>query len=53
MILRYGLDNSKPLTLDEIGSRFNIGKERIRQVEARALYKIRRNKTLKDEHFFL
>ncbi len=49
--LRYGLYDGRPLTLEEVGQRFNITRERIRQIEAKALRKLRfplRSKRLKD-----
>jgi RNA polymerase primary sigma factor len=49
--LRYGLDDSKPRTLEEVGKEFNVTRERIRQIEAKALRKLRhpnRLKKLKD-----
>jgi len=39
--LRFGLDGDQPLTLDEVGRRFNVTRERIRQIEAKALTKLR------------
>ncbi len=39
--LRFGLDDNFPRTLDEIGKMFNLSRERIRQIEARALKKLR------------
>jgi RNA polymerase sigma factor (sigma-70 family) len=39
--LRFGLVDDKPLTLDEVGRRFNLTRERIRQIEAKALTKLR------------
>lgn len=39
--LRFGLYCPMPKTLDEIGERFNVGRERIRQIEAKALRKLR------------
>jgi RNA polymerase primary sigma factor len=41
LALRFGLDNERPLTLDELGERFNVTRERIRQIEAKALTKLR------------
>lgn len=41
LTLRFGLDNGRPKTLDEIGQHFNLTKERIRQIEAKALKKLR------------
>ncbi len=49
--LRYGLDDGRPRTLEEVGKEFNITRERIRQIEAKALRKLRhpsRSKRLKD-----
>ncbi|HLT15213.1 MAG TPA: sigma-70 family RNA polymerase sigma factor [Acidimicrobiales bacterium] len=39
--LRFGLHGGQPLTLDEVGRRFNVTRERIRQIEAKALTKLR------------
>jgi RNA polymerase sigma factor (sigma-70 family) len=42
IICRYGLDDHDgPLTLEQVGSRFGVTKERIRQIEARAITKLR------------
>ena len=49
--LRYGLDDGRPRTLEEVGKEFNVTRERIRQIEAKALRKLRhpsRSKRLKD-----
>ncbi len=49
--LRYGLDDGKIRTLEEVGKSFNVTRERIRQIEAKALRKLRhpsRSKKLKD-----
>ncbi len=49
--LRYGLDDGRPRTLEEVGHEFNVTRERIRQIEAKALRKLRqpnRSKKLKD-----
>ena len=49
--LRYGLDDGKPRTLEEVGKEFNVTRERIRQIEAKALRKLRhptRSKRLKE-----
>ena len=49
--LRYGTDDGKPRTLEEVGKVFNVTRERIRQIEAKALRKLRhpsRSKKLKD-----
>ena len=39
--MRFGLRDGNQLTLEEIGKRFNVTRERIRQIEARALSKMR------------
>ena len=41
LTLRFGLDCGEPRTLDEVGSHFELSRERIRQIEARALSKLR------------
>jgi RNA polymerase primary sigma factor len=41
IIMRYGLDTGVPRTLDEVGRHFNLTRERIRQIEAKALAKLR------------
>ena len=41
LIFRYGLDGNPPRTLDEIGDMFDLTRERIRQLEKRALSKLR------------
>ena len=49
--LRYGLNDGRTHTLEEVGKEFNITRERIRQIEAKALRKLRhpsRSKRLKD-----
>jgi len=49
--LRFGLDDGRTRTLEEVGQEFNITRERIRQIEAKALHKLRhpsRSKRLKD-----
>lgn len=49
--LRYGLDDGRPRTLEEVGKEFTVTRERIRQIEAKALRKLRhpsRSKRLKD-----
>jgi RNA polymerase sigma factor (sigma-70 family) len=39
--LRYGLDRGEARTLEEVGESFNLTRERIRQIEARAMSKLR------------
>ena len=49
--LRFGLDDGRPRTLEEVGKQFNVTRERIRQIEAKALRKLRhpsRSRKLKD-----
>ena len=49
--LRFGLDDGRPRTLEELGKEFNVTRERIRQIEAKALRKLRhpsRSRKLKD-----
>lgn len=49
--LRYGIDDGHPRTLEEVGKEFGVTRERIRQIEAKALRKLRhpqRSKRLKD-----
>ena len=46
--MRYGLDDNRPKTLEEVGKEFNVTRERIRQIEAKALRKLRHpNRTKK------
>jgi len=49
--LRFGIEDGRPRTLEEVGKEFNVTRERIRQIEAKALRKLRhpsRSKKLKD-----
>jgi RNA polymerase primary sigma factor len=51
LILRFGLEDGRTRTLEEVGKEFNVTRERIRQIEAKALRKLRhpsRSKKLKD-----
>lgn len=51
ILLRFGLEDDRPRTLEEIGQEFNLTRERIRQIEAKALRKLRhpsRSRKLKD-----
>ena len=50
LMLRFGLEDGRPRTLEEVGKEFNVTRERIRQIEAKALRKLRhpsRSKKLK------
>ena len=49
--LRFGLDDGRSRTLEEVGKEFHVTRERIRQIEAKALRKLRhpsRSRKLKD-----
>jgi len=49
--LRFGLEDGRSRTLEEVGQEFNVTRERIRQIEAKALRKLRhpsRSRKLKD-----
>ncbi len=51
LVLRFGLEDGRSRTLEEVGREFNVTRERIRQIEAKALRKLRhpsRSKKLKD-----
>lgn len=51
IVLRFGLEDGHPHTLEEVGKEFNVTRERIRQIEAKALRKLRnpvRSKRIKD-----
>lgn len=55
LMLRFGLEDGKVRTLEEVGREFNVTRERIRQIEAKALRKLRhpsRSKLLKDFEIF-
>lgn len=48
LLLRFGFVDGIPHTLEDIGSRYNVTRERIRQIEAKALKKLRRSKSLRE-----
>ncbi|MCA9338049.1 RNA polymerase sigma factor RpoD [Candidatus Saccharibacteria bacterium] len=51
--MRFGLDNGKSHTLEEVGQEFAVTRERIRQIEAKALAKLRKHKDAKKLHEYL
>ena len=53
LILRYGLDGDEPKTLEYIAKKFNVTRERIRQLESVALGKLRTNNKIKDFATFM
>jgi RNA polymerase primary sigma factor len=53
LVLRYGLRDNRPRTLEEVGKEFNVTRERIRQIEAKALRKLRHPNKIKKFQDFL
>jgi RNA polymerase primary sigma factor len=51
--MRFGLENGKSHTLEEVGQEFAVTRERIRQIEAKALAKLRKHKDAKKLHEYL
>jgi RNA polymerase primary sigma factor len=51
--MRFGLDDGKSHTLEEVGQEFSVTRERIRQIEAKALAKLRKHKDVKKLHEYL
>ncbi len=51
--MRFGLDNGKNHTLEEVGQEFAVTRERIRQIEAKALTKLRKHKNARKLHEYL
>ena len=47
LLMRFGLDDGQPRTLEEVGEAFGVTRERIRQIQVKALEKIRANENLK------
>ena len=52
-IIRFGIGDGRPHTLEEVGAEFDVTRERIRQIEAKALSKLRKNKDTKKLHEYL
>ena len=53
LILRYGLNDNRPRTLEEVGKVFNVTRERIRQIEAKALRRLKHPNKMKKLKDFL
>ncbi|RYZ77755.1 MAG: sigma-70 family RNA polymerase sigma factor, partial [Proteobacteria bacterium] len=51
--MRFGLENGKSHTLEEVGQEFAVTRERIRQIEAKALAKLRKHKDARKLHEYL
>ena len=51
--LRFGIGGGRPHTLEEVGAEFTVTRERIRQIEAKALSKLRKHKDTKKLHEYL
>ena len=51
--LRFGIGGGRPHTLEEVGTEFSVTRERIRQIEAKALSKLRKHKDTKKLHEYL
>jgi RNA polymerase primary sigma factor len=51
--LRFGLEDGKQHTLEEVGQEFSVTRERIRQIEAKALAKLRKHKDARKLHDYI
>ena len=51
--MRFGLEDGKSHTLEEVGQEFSVTRERIRQIEAKALTKLRKHKDAKKLYEYL
>ena len=51
--LRFGLEDGKQHTLEEVGQEFTVTRERIRQIEAKALAKLRKHKDARKLHDYI
>ena len=48
LVLRYGFNDRAPMTLEKVGKKYGISRERVRQIEEKALVKIRRSRHIKE-----
>lgn len=48
LMLRYGFNNKTPMTLEEIGKKYHLTRERVRQIESRAIKKLRMSRHIKE-----
>ena len=53
LMLRFGFDNNEPMTLEKTGEVFGVTRERVRQIEAKAIKKIRRSRYIRDLAVFM
>jgi RNA polymerase primary sigma factor len=51
--MRFGLNGGRSHTLEEVGIEFDVTRERIRQIESKAIAKLRKNKDVKHLYEFL
>ena len=51
--LRFGLEDGKSHTLEEVGQEFSVTRERIRQIEAKALAKLRKHRDAQKLHDYI
>ena len=51
--MRFGLEDGKSHTLEEVGQEFSVTRERIRQIEAKSLVKLRKHKDSKKLHDYI
>lgn len=48
LVMRFGLDEDEEMTLEDIGQRFGLTRERVRQIQEKALTKLRRKMSMED-----
>jgi RNA polymerase primary sigma factor len=53
IIMRYGIGGTEPMTLEQVGEVFQLTRERIRQIEAKALRKLRNNPNIQTLRVYL